>query len=166
MSRIRFGVVAVLALALAACGQPAHEQEANSSLPPPLDDALESTAEHEPLPPVDAALLAAASSGFTAIEPTEFGVQAAPTIMDSLEPLLGVENQEGEQSLHLSITEQGDTAIADVVRTGIPDDSVSGGHIRIEYRREPDGWYPTNAYRRVMCGRGAEAGQWTAGLCP
>jgi hypothetical protein len=166
MSQIRFGLVAVLALMLAACGQSAQQQEANSSVSPSIEDPMESTAQHAPLPPVDAALVGAASGMFTAIEPTELQITAAPTIMESLEPLLGVENQEGGESLHLSVTEQGDAAVADIVRTGIPDDSVSGGHIRIEYRREEDGWYPTNAYRRVLCGRGAEAGQWTAGLCP
>ena len=89
--------------------------------------------------------------------------------MAALEPLLGGEvNEEGEgnASLSLTVQEQGDSAIADVVRSGMLDDSVTAGHLRVEFRREPDGWFPTNAYRRSQCARGAQAGQWTSGLCP
>lgn len=85
--------------------------------------------------------------------------------MEALEPLLGPEVVEGS-NLSLSVRENGDDAIADIVRTDLQDDSVSGGHIRIEFRREADGWFPVNAYRRTQCARGAEAGQWTSGLCP
>jgi hypothetical protein len=56
--------------------------------------------------------------------------------------------------------------VADLVRAGLADDSVAAGHVRIEFRREADGWYPTNAYRRSQCARGGQAGQWTTGLCP
>jgi len=85
--------------------------------------------------------------------------------MEALEPLLGPEVMEGAD-VSLTVRENGDQAIADVVRTGLQDDSVSGGHVRIEFHREADGWFPVNAYRRTQCARGGEAGQWTAGLCP
>ena len=89
----------------------------------------------------------------------------AHDVADDLLALLGPEVVEGS-NLSLSVRENGDDAIADIVRTGLQDDSVSGGHIRIEFRREADGWFPVNAYRRTQCARGGEAGQWTSGLCP
>lgn len=160
MSRHAIGACAV---ALAACNQePA--QESQGSAPPPDEPAISAPAQLT-LPPVDPALLEAPNSAFTAIEPTELGVAAAPDVMQALEPLLGPEVVEGS-TVHLTVRETGDDAIADIVRTGLQDDSVSGGHVRIEFRREADGWYPTNAFRRTQCGRGAEAGQWTTELCP
>lgn len=164
MSMWRYALAAC-AVALAACNQQPSQQEAEGSMPP-ADTVPEIT---EPvaaeLPPVDASLLGAPNAAFTAIEPSEVGVSAAPEVMQALDPLLGPEVTEGA-SVHLTVREEGDEAIADIVRTGLQDDSVSGGHVRIEFRREPDGWYPTNAYRRTQCARGGEAGRWIAGLCP
>jgi hypothetical protein len=151
-------------VALAACN-PQGEQESQGSAPP-IDTPSEITeAARGELPPVDASLLGAPNSAFTAIEPSEVGVFGAPAVMEALEPLLGPEVIEGSD-VSLSVRETGDDAIADIVRTGLQDDSVSGGHVRIEFRREADGWFPVNAYRRTQCARGGEAGQWTAGLCP
>ena len=100
-----------------------------------------------------------------AIEPSEIGVFGAPTLDEALSPLLAHGGEEAG-GLQLSVREAGNEAVADIVRTNIADDSVSSGHLRIEFRREPDGWYPTNAYRRSMCARGALANQWTTELCP
>jgi len=86
-------------------------------------------------------------------------------VAQALAPLLGPEVS-ASSSASLSVRETGDDAIADLVRSGLADDSVAAGHVRIEFRREPDGWYPTNAYRRSQCARGGQAGQWTTGLCP
>jgi hypothetical protein len=156
-------IVFVAALsALAACGQQQPAQTTDA--PPPVEEATEAPARAS-LPPVDPALVAAPNSEFTAIEPTEIGVTAAPSVMEALEPILGPEMTEGA-SLSLTITAQRDDAVADVVRSGMADDSVSAGHLRVEFRREPDGWFATNAYRRSQCARGAQAGQWTSGLCP
>ncbi len=161
MKTLRQSFFAAALLALAACGQ--QQQQAETE-PPPLEEE-ESVAPRASLPPVDPALVAAPSTAFTPIEPTEVGVIGAPSVMEALEPLLGPEMTEGAQ-VHLTITSTRDDAVADIVRAGMADDSVSAGHVRIEFRREPDGWYPTNAYRRSQCARGAEAGQWTSGLCP
>ena len=117
------------------------------------------------LPPVEAELLAAPNTSFTAIEPSEVGVFGAPNVMQALEPLLGPEVSEGA-TLSVSIREGGEITTADVVRSGMADDSVSAGQLRVEFRREAEGWYPTNAYRRSMCARGANAGQWTTEPCP
>ncbi len=157
-------VLLACAVALAACNQQPDQRETEGSAP--QTDAPEIT-EPAPaeLPSVDPALLAAPNAAFTAIEPSEVGVHAASAVMDALAPLLGPEVVEGSD-VSLTVRENGADAVADIVRTGMQDDSVSGGHVRIEFRREADGWYPTNAYRRTQCARGGEAAQWTAGLCP
>lgn len=162
MISLKHGLLAVTLLALAACGQQQQTAPADSDVGAPAE---EETSAHVSLPPVDPALVAVPSTEFTAIEPTEIGIIAAPTVMEALEPLLGPEMSEGS-SLSLTITAQRDDAVADVVRFGMADDSVSAGHLRVEFRREPDGWFPTNAYRRSQCARGDQAGQWTSGLCP
>lgn len=163
MKWVRYGVFAA-AIALAACGQQQQpQQEPGSDIVAP-EDGAEDTVLPE-LPEVDPALLAAPNSDFTAIEPSEVGVFGAPTVAQALAPLLGPEVSESG-SVSLSVRETGDDAIADLVRSGLADDSVSAGHVRIEFRREPDGWFPTNAYRRSQCARGGQAGQWTTGLCP
>lgn len=164
MKTLRQSFFVVALLSVAACGQqqqPAEQGDYEAT----VEAEGEATAPRASLPPVDAALVAAPSSAFTAIEPTEVGVVGATSVMEALEPLLGPEMTEGAQ-VSLTITAQRDDAVADIVRSGIADDSVSAGHVRIEFRREPDGWYPTNAYRRSQCARGAEAGQWISGLCP
>lgn len=164
MSVWRYALAACV-IALAACNQQPAEREAEGSsqgVETPSDVTDTAPAE---VPPVDASLLGAPNDAFTAIEPSEVGIFGAPAVMDALAPLLGPEVTEGAD-VSLTVRENGDQAIADVVRTGLQDDSVSGGHVRIEFHREADGWFPVNAYRRTQCARGGEAGQWTAGLCP
>jgi hypothetical protein len=161
MSAWRYALAACV-LALAACNQQ-QQQEAEGSASP-ADTPEVSEPMRAELPPVEAALLGAPNDAFTAIEPSEVGVFGAPNVMEALDPLLGPELTEGA-SVHVSVRETGDEAVADIVRSGLQDDSVAAGHVRIEFRREADGWYPTNAYRRTQCARGGEAGQWTAGLC-
>jgi hypothetical protein len=161
-------IVLASALALAACGQQSQnggEGDASSQVE---DSAIDDSAdEFVPLPQVDPALLAAPSSAFMAIEPTELDVVGAPTIEVAIEPLVGSpEAHEEGASVSLTVRETGDTAIADIVRSDIPDDSVAAGHVRVEFRREPEGWFPTNAYRRSLCRRGELANQWTTGTCP
>ncbi|ANP44420.1 hypothetical protein [Candidatus Viadribacter manganicus] len=164
MSLWRYALAACV-VALAGCNQQQNETDSEgSSSTTVVAPEITASAPAE-LPAVDASLLGAPNDAFTAIEPSEVGVFGAPAVMEALEPLLGPEVVEGAD-VSLTVRESGDEAIADVVRTGLQDDSVSGGHIRVEFRRESDGWYPTNAYRRTQCARGGEAGQWTAGLCP
>jgi hypothetical protein len=163
MNWLRHGVLAA-ALALAACGQQQAPQQDTSDVTTPAEDQSEADAIPD-VPEVDPALLAAPNADFTAIEPSEVGVFGAPTVMQAMAPLLGPEVTEGA-SVSLSVRETGDEAVADLVRSGLADDSVGAGHVRIEFRREADGWYPTNAYRRSQCRRGALADQWTTELCP
>lgn len=163
MRRWGYAVMALAALALAACGQSTQPDETGA--PPLAEDQVIDEADAG-LPPVEPALLAAPTSTFTAFEPSEIGITGAPDIMTALDPVIAVGAHEEGGSLSLSIREEGDIATADVVRAGAQDDSVSAGHLRIEFRREPEGWFPTNAYRRVQCARGALANQWTNGLCP
>lgn len=160
MMRIKFALAAVLLVA--ACGQPATTSDA-----PPVAPEEETSATDQPadLPPPDAALVAAPVSAFIAVEPSELGVQAAPTVREALAPLLSSDVNEGA-TLQLGVAENGETAVADIVRSGMEDDSVSAAQLRVEFRHETDGWYPTNAYRRTMCVRGANAGQWSATPCP
>ncbi|GIK47881.1 MAG: hypothetical protein KJZ75_03845 [Hyphomonadaceae bacterium] len=165
MRLARYGLAA-LVLAAGACNQnQPDEQSSPGSAPPPYEEEYGDTGDALELPPVDASLLGAPNELFTAIEPSEVGVFGAPTVMDALDPLLGPEMTEGA-SVHLTVREEGDSAVADIVRAGLADDSVTAGHVRIDFRREPDGWYPTNAYRRQQCARGAQPGEWTTGLCP
>lgn len=163
MKWMRLGVIAVV-LALAACGQQQGPQQDRGSVATPGDD-LPDAVDLPPLPEVDPTLLGAVNSDFTAIEPSEVGVFGAPTVLEALAPLLGPEVSEGAH-VSLTVRESDNEAVADLVRAGLMDDSVSAGHVRVEFRREADGWFPTNAYRRSQCARGGAAGQWTTGLCP
>lgn len=167
MRLVRNGLAALaLTLTLAACGQnQPGDQSDSGTISAPDDETELGDGAREELPPVDASLLGAPNDLFTAIEPSEVGVFAAPSVIDALDPLLGPEMTEGA-NVHLTVREEGDAAIADIVRTGLADDSVASGHVRIEFRRESDGWYPTNAYRRMQCARGGTPGEWTTGLCP
>lgn len=162
----RIWAATTAAIGLLACGQPQREDEpaqpaASSQVQSfPTDDR-----EAEVLAAVPAELLATANAAFTAIEPSEVGIFAAPTIEQALAPLLSPEAHEEGASVQLTVREIEGAQVADIVRSDIPDDSIAAGHIRIEFRQEPEGWFPTNAYRRVMCRRGAHASQWTAGAC-
>jgi len=162
MNWLRYGVLAA-ALALAACGQQQAPQADTTATSAPVQEEAEAPAPE--LPQVDPVLLAAPDTDFMAIEPSEVGVSVAPTVMDALAPLLGSEVTEGAE-VSLTVRETGDEATADLVRSGLQDDSVSAGHVRIQFHREADGWHATNAYRRSQCQRGGQAGQWTTGLCP
>lgn len=164
MKRWRFAPVAALALlALAACNQ---QGPSGPSEPAGSEPVNEAETQAPQLPPVDAALISAPNSTFTAFEPSEAGIEGAATVHEALGPIVSPEGvSEGEQ-LHLTVTEQGDTAVADIVRINRSDDAVVSGHVRVEFRREPEGWYPTNAYRRAMCRRGPRANQWTTEACP
>lgn len=153
------------ALALTACGPRPQQEAGTESGTTPYEEVTEEPAPAE-LPEVDAALLAAPDTEFTAIEPSEVGVFAAPTVMAALESILGGEAHVEDASLSLTIREQGENAVADIVRTNMADDSVSAGHLRIEFHQETDGWYPVTAYRRSRCARGVSANQWTKDLCP
>lgn len=162
----RVFVAGAAAFALFGCGQPQQQQSGGETGAPPLEEEIVAEEAPADLPPVDPDLVAAPASGFTAIEPSEIGVFAAPTVMAALEPVIGPEAHQEGSTLALTVRQEGDAAVADIVRYGMADDSVSAGHLRVEFRREPEGWYPTNAYRRSQCARGGLAGQWTAELCP
>lgn len=161
-------IMMAAAFALAACGQQSKTGEEAGGPSTQIEDSAEAEDEAlPPLPQVDGALLEAPSTQFAAIEPTELGVIGAPSIEEAISPLVGSpEAHEEGASVSLTIRQSGEAATADIVRSSIPDDSVSAGHVRIEFRREPEGWFPTNAYRRSLCRRGELAGQWTSGLCP
>jgi hypothetical protein len=162
MRRWAYALMGAALLSIAACGQSSPAGE--TSAPPPAEEEVANDAPG--LPPVEPGLLAAPTSTFTAFEPSEIGVTGAPDIMTALDPLIATGAHEEGGSLYLTIREEGQLATADVVRADAADDSVKAGHLRIEFRREPEGWFPTNAYRRVQCARGALADQWTNGLCP
>lgn len=167
---MRFLVMAGLIAALAACGPQGGEKGGDtiSEAPAPVDDAGDGAPQEnfDDLEPVNAALLAAPTSAFAAIEPSEVGVFAAPSVEEAIAPLVPPEAFEEDAAISVSVRTEGETVWADVVRENIPDDSVAAGHIRVEFRREPEGWFPTNAYRRSMCRRGDLANQWSSGLCP
>jgi hypothetical protein len=157
------GILFAAALLLAACGQ-----STTTTAPPgeltEAPNALEETAGVQ-APPVDAVLLAAPTSAFVAVEPSEVGISAAETIAQAIEPLASPETAEGAD-LHVSVKEEGDNATADIVRSGLADDAIGSAHVRIEFIRSPEGWYPTNAYRRWQCRRAPDPAAWSATPCP
>lgn len=156
-------VIGAGALILAACGQSTSEAPTVPSDSSLTEEAASAPAE---LPPVDAALLGAPNNDFIAFEPTEAGIEGAASIHEALGPLISVEGVGEGETVHLTVQETADTAIADIVRNNIADNSIAAGHVRVEFRHEPEGWYPTNAYRRSLCRRGAVANQWSAAPCP
>jgi len=165
--RVRDLALALCVLGAAACGQPAQDEVTYQTGPSaPLADEGEATEHAVEFEPVDPLLVAAAPEDFIAIEPSEVGVFGAATILDAVHDLVSGEALEGEANVSLTIREDGDNAFVDIVRDNIPDDSVAAGHVRVEFRREPEGWFPTNAYRRWMCRRGPHANQWSRELCP
>jgi hypothetical protein len=105
---------------------------------------------------------------FVAVEPAEVGVVGAPTIWEALAPIgkRTPEGEEGDQTINIAVRKDAGIYVADVVRTGLLDDSVAADHVRIQFRREPEGWLPTNAYRRHECRRGRNAGKWGTEACP
>lgn len=147
-----------LACALAACGS---STQAPQTPAPEVVEELPVTG----LPEVEPILLQAPVTDFVAIEPTEIGIVGAPDIREALAPLISVEALSDGESVEMSVRENGDEATADIVRLGMADDSVQAGHVRVEFHREPEGWFPVNAYRRHQCRRGANAGAWTTELC-
>jgi hypothetical protein len=163
--RVAIPTAAMAALLLIACGQsaPSAPSEAAGGDAPAAPEEASMAVE---LPPVPAALLAAPNSTFTAFEPTEAGIIGAADIHEALGPTISTESVGEGETLHLTITETGETAVADIVRANMPDDAIASGHVRVEFHREPEGWFPTNAYRRTMCRRGAHANQWTTEPCP
>src|SRR5262245_26279761 len=82
MKVMRQGVLAI-ALALAACGQQQQSQHDQGSITTPEEDLGDVDA-HPPLPEVDPVLLAAPNTDFTAVEPSEMGISAAPTVLEAL----------------------------------------------------------------------------------
>jgi len=169
MRRVAILIALGAALTLASCGQP---QQAEDDAREPgytdmgADEPQPDVDDFEDLPPVEEALLAAPTSTFTPIEPSEVGVFAAPSVAEALAPLLSPETLDEGASLRFSVRDIDGMQVADIVRGDLPDDAVAAGHVRIEFRREPEGWFPTNAYRRFMCRRGARANQWTTDMCP
>jgi hypothetical protein len=153
--------IPLLALLLAACGQSGQAPPR----PQPAPAETTETAQPPALPPVAEELTAAPNTAFVAMEPSEFGVFGAPTILEALAGLLA-STESGEGEVQLSVREGAEDAVADIVRVGLQDDAVSAAHIRIEFRREPEGWFPVNAYRRQQCARGPLAGQWSNRPCP
>lgn len=164
---MRFLIIAGLFAALAACGQPQEKGgDTISETAPPVEEATGPQHDFSDLEPVNPALLAAPTSAFAAIEPSEVGVFPAATVEEAIAPLVPPEAFEEDAAISVSVRTEGETVWADVVRENIPDDSVGAGQIRVEFRREAEGWFPTNAYRRSMCRRGELANQWSSGLCP
>lgn len=163
------GIIFTVALAaLAACGQqePAEAPTEAGSVTTPHEPAETSEDVAADIEQADPLLVAASNDAFLAVEPTELGVTAAPSILDALGDLIAPGSFEGDAAVSLTIREEGDRAVADVVRENIPDDSVGAGHVRVEFRREAEGWLPENGYRRWMCRRGPQANQWSSELCP
>lgn len=145
--------ILVFAVALAGCGVPDQAQR------------RQAPQRGEPAPAaVD--VFAAPNGEFEAVEPTVFGIIGAPTVWDALSPLgQSFEPEGADPALTVRIRVSGNDQIAEILRTDLADDAIDSEHIRIEFRREPEGWYPTNAYLRHTCRRG-DPEVWTRAPCP
>jgi hypothetical protein len=154
-------VLAALLMGVAACSPPAAPSGEVATAEPTQAPAPATAA------PAQADASAVPAASFKAREPSEIGVQAAPTIWQAIAPLAQntPEGVEGKQELRVTIKRGANGYVADVVDDGLLDDSVATEHHRIEFRREPEGWFPTNAYSRWICRRGDNAGQWTTEAC-
>lgn len=116
----------------------------------------------------DPAYWEAPAGEFEAVEPTVFGVVGSPAVWDALAPLgrRGLAADGTPETLDAHIRVEGGGLIADVLHENLADDAISAEHVRIEFRREPEGWFPTNAYRRHKCRRTTEPAAWSTALCP
>ena len=152
----RFGF-ALAVLVLAACGDVSNAPTAPAEAPAP-----------PPAVSADGTPWSAPNSDFEAVEPTIFGIIGAATVWDALAPIgrSSLESTEGSPGLKVNVRAEGEGFVADVIRSGLADDAVGDEHVRIEFRREVDGWYPTNAYRRHTCRRAADPEQWSTNPCP
>ena len=104
---------------------------------------------------------------FLAVEPTTLGLIASPTIWQVLEPIAGgtPESTEGNQSLKVYVRKSAGGYQADVIISGLMDDSLMARHVRLDLRKEPEGWFITNALVRYRCYR-SETPAWQTALCP
>lgn len=157
---MRAAVLAALLIGVAACSPPAAPSGEVATAEPTQAPATSGAS-------VQADSTAVPNTAFKAREPSEIGVQAAPTIWQAIAPLARdtPEGMEGKQELRVIIKRGANGYVADVVDDGLLDDSVATEHHRIEFRREPEGWFATNAYSRWICRRGDNAGQWTTEAC-
>jgi hypothetical protein len=73
---------------------------------------------------------------------------------------------EGRPDVKVHVWKVGNTFRAAAKAIGIPDDSVSGEETVIAIARDGDGWTVKEVWRRWMCARGTERGNWTNKPCP
>ena len=150
-------LLCVLAAAmLSACSPPA-DAPATAPVTTPA------TTESATPPPWDAP-----TDAFEAVEPTIFGIIGAATVWDALRPIgrEGPDSAEGSQTVTIFIRNDSVHTVADVLQTGLADDAISDQHLRFEFRRDVDGMYPVNAYRRHKCRRAEDPQQWSTSPCP
>ena len=83
----------------------------------------------------------ASDDQFLALEPTTLGLIASPTIWEVLEPVAGQTPQstEGNQSLKVYVRKSDNGYKADVIESGLLDDSLKARHVRLDLRKEPEG---------------------------
>ena len=147
-------IVFAFAVALVGCGIPDRPQHPEAT-------------QHTEQAPAATDVFAAPNEEFEAVEPTVFRIIGAPTVWDALAPLgRSFEPEGADPTLIVQIRVSGSDQIVDVLRTSLADDAISSEHIRIEFRREPEGWYTTNAYVRQKCRRGPAPEIWTLAPCP
>jgi len=127
--------------------------------------------------PVCAASVSAGTIGdlllrmeWTSVDPARFGANPAASLMDAVRPIYAghPESSEGAPTLKLDVAPwPGQQAMqVHVTMMGYLDDSVSGEQFVARVEEGDGGWVLKNVWSRQMCGRGANAGQWTTKLCP
>jgi hypothetical protein len=163
MHRVLLITFGIFAAACAPADQPASDAAVESaSAPAPGAETADNGSSSQSV--LD--IFAASNDAMEPIESTVVGVTAAPTVWQALEPAAGALEEAEGGPVTVRLQPDGANIFADILREALPDDAVAAEHIRLEFRREPEGWFATNAWRRVQCRRGDGAGDWTRAVCP
>ena len=109
--------------------------------------------------------------GYEAIDLAEYNPREAASAVMLLQDLFEghPETMEGRSVLKIDLTktEDGSAIQIDLEMSGYLDDSVSGEQYRAIVVEGTEHTFRLDRLgRKVMCGRGDNAGQWTTGTCP
>lgn len=120
--------------------------------------------------PVSAGFSVFQYHGWKSVDVADWAPRSATSLMDVIAPLYSghPESSEGRPTLKIELTplSDRDAMQVQVTMTGYLDDSVSGEQYVALVEPGGDGWVLSRLWKRYLCARGRNAGQWTADLCP
>ncbi len=104
------------------------------------------------------------------VDVADWTPRSATSLMDLIAPLTSghPESSEGRPTLKIELAPLADRDAmqVEVTMTGYLDDSVSGEQYVALVEPGGDGWVLSRLWKRYLCARGRNAGQWTADVCP